>query len=37
MAQFPPFEAVKPQIEKQMQQEIVSKLIDELRAKAKIE
>ena len=34
---FPPFEEVKPQIQKQMQQERVNKLIEDLRAKAKIE
>ena len=36
-AEFPAFEEVKPQIEKQMQRESVNKLIDGLRTKATIE
>ncbi len=36
-AKFPTFEEAKPQIQKQMQQQLVSKLIVDLRAKAKVE
>lgn len=37
IAKFPEFEEVKPQIREQMQQQVIGKLIDDLRAKAKIE
>lgn len=36
-AKFPSFEEAKPQIQKQMQQQVVNKLIADLRAKAKVE
>lgn len=37
VAKFPSFEEAKPQIQKQMQQQVVNKLIADLRAKAKVE
>ena len=36
-AKFPPFEEAKPRIQQQMQQQLVNKLITDLRAKAKVE
>jgi peptidyl-prolyl cis-trans isomerase C len=37
VAKFPSFEVAKPQIEKQMQQQAINKLIADVRAKAKVE
>ncbi len=36
-AKFPSFEEAKPQIQQQMQQQVINKLIADLRAKAKVE